>query len=315
MKKIKWGIIGSGKIARRFASDLMLLDSAILIGSSSRNNESNNIFSEEFGITPFSSFDQLLSSDVDVVYIATPHSSHREHSIKAILAGKAVLCEKPFAMKYSEAQEIIDHAKLKNVFVMEAMWTRFFPAIQEIIELVRSGRIGKLLRIESSFGYESVFDPNSRVFNPHLGGGSLLDVGVYCISLARMLTEESLQEIHCKSQLSSTGVDESASWTITFPSGAIAVGKSSVTNILENEARIIGTNGEIHIPQFWRPKEYFLNGEKRTFEFEGMGFQFEAMEVIDCLKKGLTESPRMPHAHTLDVIKTMDTIRKLINKF
>lgn len=312
MKNIKWGIIGSGKIARRFAADLTLLDSAILVGSASRNNENNKKFSEEFGITPFSSVNELLSSDIDVVYIATPHSSHREHSIKAILAGKAVLCEKPFAMNYAEAQEIIDHAKLKNIFVMEAMWTRFFPAIQEVIELVKAGKIGKLLRIESSFGYESVFDPNSRVFNPHLGGGSLLDVGVYCISLARMLTDETSEEIHCTAQLSSTGVDESASWSIAFPSGIIAASESSVVNILKNQARIIGTNGEIIIPQFWRPKEYLLNGELRRFEFEGLGLQFEAKEVMDCLGKGFIESPLMNHRQTLDVMKMMDAIRKLL---
>lgn len=309
MKRTKWGIIGSGKIARRFAGDLKLLSGAELVGLVSRNQESSRNFSEEFGIKSFASIRELLSSDVDVIYIATPHSSHREHSLMAINAGKAVLCEKPFTLNYNESEEVFSLASLKKVFVMEAMWTCFFPAIQECLSLVNAGTIGQVLNIESSFGYQSTFDPASRIYDPALGGGSLLDVGVYTLAFTRMFIDEVPLTIESSAKLSSTGVDESASWNLAFPSGATAKGESSVVNDLPNEARITGTLGEIRIPLFWHPREFYLNGELRKFAYQGLGFQFEAEEVMNSLRNGLIESSRWTHQHSLEVMKLMDLVR------
>ena len=308
--KFKWGIIGTGKIAHRFASDLKLLPEVELVGVVSRNRESVLKFSEEFGTAPYFSIEDLLSSEVEIIYIATPHTSHKEHSLLAINAGKAVLCEKPVSINYSEAQSIIDHAKLKNVFFMEAMWTRFFPAIEEVIQLVNSGAIGKLTSIESSFGYKSNYDPASRVFNPELGGGSLLDVGVYSVSLARMIVNEYAADIESTAILCPTGVDESAQWKLAFHSGTNAIGRSSVKEILQNEAIITGSRGTIRIPKFWCPKDYYFNDEHREFEFPGLGFHFEASAVMSCLKNGVKEESRLSHQHSLDVMKIMDGIVK-----
>jgi predicted dehydrogenase len=201
---------------------------------------------------------------------------------------------------------------MRNVFVMEAMWTRFFPAIQEVIAFVKAGRIGEIRRIETSFGYEAKFDPLSRIFHPDLGGGSLLDVGIYPLAISRMLMEETPHVLEGRGILTPTGVDESASWTLSYPSGAVSQGASAVVKNLPNQAIIFGTEGEIRIPQFWCPKEYSLNGETRTFEFPGRGFQFEADEVMNCLKFGLKESPLWSHSQTIHVMKQMDVIRKLI---
>lgn len=309
---MKWGIIGTGKIARRFANDLRYVPGATLMGVTSRNQENNKKFAEEFVSTSYEKIEDLLKSDVEIIYIATPHSSHKDHAMMAIHAGKAVLCEKPFAMNSAESLEMVNLARKKNVFLMEAMWTRFFPAIKEIIEHVKDGSIGQLVRIESNFGYQSVFDPASRIFNPALGGGSILDVGVYSISLVRMLIPQMPATINGSAVMSSTGVDESAVWEMTFSSGVTARGESSVVNVLQNEARIIGTKGEIRIPKFWCPREYYLNEEHRTFEFEGMGFQFEAQEVMRNLQLGLKESPLMPFQHTLDVMMIMDKLKQEI---
>jgi dihydrodiol dehydrogenase / D-xylose 1-dehydrogenase (NADP) len=308
MKKVKWGIIGSGKIAKRFANDLKLLSSAELVGVSSRDPEKYLRFSEEFKTTPYSKVTGLLNADVDVIYVATPHTSHKAHSLMAINAGKAVLCEKPFAMNLNESQEIIQRAKLKNVFVMEAMWTRFFPAIQEVVALVKSGRIGKIQKVSTSLGYHLDFNPNSRIFNPELGGGSLLDVGVYNLAFNRMLIDELPSKIESTITNCSTGVDESASWTLNYPSGVSAVGESSVVKALENEACILGSEGEIRIPKFWCPRQYTINGELKQFEFDGMGFQFEAEEVMNCLREGLKQSPLWSHQHTLDVMQILKGI-------
>ncbi len=307
---MKWGIIGTGKIAGRFANDLKFVKGATLAGVTSRNPENNKKFAESFGAVAYPSIEELLSSDVEIIYVATPHSSHKDHAMLAIEAGKAVLCEKPFAMNFDESLEMMTLAKKKKVFLMEAMWTRFFPAIIEVISLVEDGSIGKLVKIESNFGYKSVFDPASRVFNTKLGGGSLLDVGVYSISLARMLVPEMPATINASAVRSSTGVDESASWEMTFSSGVSVSGESSVVNVFQNEARIIGTEGEIRIPKFWCPREYYLNEKHHQFAFEGMGFQFEAEEVMNCVKKGILESPLMSHQHSLDVMKIMDEVSR-----
>ncbi|MFL5786145.1 MAG: Gfo/Idh/MocA family protein [Bacteriovoracaceae bacterium] len=312
MNDIRWGIIGSGKIARRFASDLKLVESAKLIGVAGRNYHNTQIFTQEFGGTAFSSIEELLHSNADVIYVATPHTEHKEHSLVAIRKGKAVLCEKPFTMDIKEAREVLAEAKNRKVFVMEGMWTRFFPAIGEVIDLIRQGKIGKVLQIESSFGYQSQFDPASRVFDPTLGGGSLLDVGVYSVAFAQMLMNEKASVKEAKAVMSLTGVDESLEWELAFSSDVKAKGQSSVVKILRNEAIIKGDKGVISIPRFWCPNEYFLNGLKKEFHFEGRGFQFEAMEVMNCLRKGYLESELVSHQYTLDVMETLDMIREHI---
>lgn len=308
-KPIKWGIIGSGKIAGRFAADLNLVHEAVLVGVASRNFENAKIFAHKYETTPFATIEELLKQDIDVIYVATPHPSHLANSILAINSGKSVLCEKPMTMNAAETEKLIRAAREKNVFLMEAMWTRFFPVICKILELIQSGVVGKIQQIEASFGYTTSFDPASRVFNKELGGGALLDVGVYCVSFAHMVLGESPVGVVASAKFGRTGVDEMSEWTLTFPSGAIANGRSAVTEVLSNEALIQGSKGSIRIPNFWHPKEFFLNGDKFESPYDGMGFQFEAREVIECLQAGRKESAKLPHNFSLSVMRSLDFIR------
>jgi predicted dehydrogenase len=307
---IAWGIIGSGQIAKRFAADLGMVQNAKLIGVASRNFDGTQRFADGFGIAAHRSIKELLESGVEVVYVATPHPYHREHALLALNAGKAVLCEKPFALNRQEASEVIQMAKAKSVFLMEAMWTRFNPAIREVLHVVRSGKIGRVRKVEANFGYSSPFDPSSRVYDLSLGGGSLLDVGVYCISFAQMIFRDQPIEIETEAQIGRSGVDESARWQLKYRDGAYATGHSSVVQDTNHEAIIEGTEGVIRIPQFWCAKEYYLNGELRKLNFQGGGFQFEAQNVTDCILRGSLENEIMPLQDTLDVMETMDQIRQ-----
>lgn len=309
LKPIRWGIIGSGKIAGRFASDLKFSQQAVLVGVASRDFKNAERFASKHGTRAFSSIDELLKEDIDVIYVATPHPFHMENSLAAIEAGKAVLCEKPFTMDSSEAEKLIAAAKNKNIFLMEAMWTRFFPVIRDVLRLIQSGVIGQVQSIESSFGFTSVFDPNSRVFNKALGGGALLDVGVYCVSFAHMIFGDSPVVTTATAQLGETGIDEMSEWTLTFPNGGIAKGQSSVIKVLKNEAIILGTMGSIRIPDFWHPKEFYLNEVRNEAPYDGLGFQFEANEVMDCLRSGKKESNDLPLEYSLSVMRTIDLIR------
>lgn len=305
---VSWGIIGTGKIAKRFAADLAHVPDAVLLGAAGRNFGNTKAFCEEFNARPFLTVEELLATDVQVIYVATPHSEHFPMTMKALGSGKAVLCEKPFAMTADEARKMIHFAAEKDLYLMEAMWTRFFPAIEEIIELVKSGAIGEIVSIESSFGFRSEFAPGSRLYEKSLGGGSILDVGVYCLALTRMLVAGEPLSVTGTATYSSTDVDLTAEWEMVFPSGARSKGRSSIISTLENEARIVGTKGEIRIPKFWCPKEYFLSGERKEFPFEGMGFQFEAREVMKCLERGERESRKQPLQDTLSVMTWIDTL-------
>lgn len=309
MTTLKWGIIGSGKIARRFAADLRLIKDAKLAGVISQNSNHAEDFASDFETQAYPALDDLLT-EADIVYVATPHSNHAGHMLAAIDACKPVLCEKPFTMDSAEAEAVIRRAQKKNVFVMEAMWTRFFPVVEEVLQRVASGAIGEIESIESSFGYVAPFDPFSRVFDLKLGGGSLLDVGVYCVSLALMLCGEEPEQIHGIGDIGPTGADESAQWSMEFRSGTKALGTSSVVKPLANEAIIIGKKGSILIPRFWSPTEYILDGQRNQFELDGSGFQFEAMEVMNCVRAGKIESEKMPWSHSLKVMRTLDKIRE-----
>lgn len=310
---ITWGILGTGKIAKRFAADLQTLPEATLIGAAGRNFQNTESFCRDFGGHAFHCVDELLSSDVQIIYIATPHPDHFPMTMKALAAGKSVLCEKPFSMNVREASEMITFAREKKLFLMEAMWTRFFPAIEEVLHLVKEGAIGELVKIESCFGFHSEFDPQSRLYDKALGGGSIPDIGIYCLAFTRMLVEEEPIDWKGKADFASTGVDVSAVWEQKFSSGIVSTGRSTILEVLSNEATITGTSGEIRIPKFWCPKEFFLNGVKKEFQFSGMGLHFEAQEVMECLKRNLTESPKQSLEKTLSVMKWMETLEKTIS--
>ena len=323
---LRWGILGAGSIAKRFCSDVLPLSDHQLIAVGSRDQGKADTFAEGFGIAHrHASYEALVADpDVDVVYVATPHPFHKEHSLLALRAGKPVLCEKPFTINLSEAEAVISEARARKLFLMEGMWSRCFPVMVKAREIARSGAIGSPRLIEADFGFRGGkvgaggqlegFNPEGRLFNPALGGGALMDVGVYPISLAQMFFGTP-DEIAALGTLGTTGVDENTGVLLHFPGGEMGILHTSLQVSTVQKATILGSDGrlEIHAP-WWKPTTLtvYRNGqEPETTEmpFEGGGFQFEAAHVADCLRAGVTESDAITLDETLSVMKTLDTVR------
>jgi predicted dehydrogenase len=317
MDKIRWGILGTGNIATRFAEGLMALPDAELVAVGSRSQSSVDSFGYEFDVPHrHASYAALAGDpDVDVVYVATPHPFHREHSILCLESGKPVLCEKPFAINASEAEDVITLAREKGLFLMEAMWTRFLPLLVEVRELLAEGAIGEVRALFADFGFRTAFDPQSRLFDPHLGGGALLDVGVYPVSLASMVFGAAPSRINGMAHLGQTGVDEQSAVILGYDQGQLAILAAAVRTEMPQEAVLIGTEGQIRIhTPWWRPTTLTLSragqeDESLHLPYEGNGYNYEAAAVMDCLRAGRTESDVMGLDETLAIIQTLDRIR------
>lgn len=315
---IRWGIIGTGSIAHQFAQGLKVLDDAKLTAVTSRTQASADKFADEFGIKyRHVGVEQLTTNkDVDVVYVATPHPMHKDNTLQCLDGGKPVLCEKPFAMNVSEATEMIERAKQKNLFLMEAMWMYCFPAMGKVREIISSGAIGEVRQVHANLCFRGDPDEIRRLLDPDLGGGALLDVGVYTIALAQMVYQRQPSRIVSMAHLGETGTDEQSSMIFGYDDGAISVLTCAVRTNTSKGAAIYGTDGYIRIPDgFCEPDKIFVKvGQDPEQEFSfgrvGNGYNFEAAEVMDCLRKGQLQSDIVPHAETLAVMKTMDTIRK-----
>ncbi len=254
---IRWGVLGTGTIARAFAEDLRLLPDAALCAVGSRNQARAQAFLNEFGVAGgrvHESVEEMArNADLDVVYIATPHTRHKDDCLACLDGGRAVLCEKPFTVDASEARVVVEQARKAQKFCMEAMWMRFHPLIAKVGDLVHSGKLGRIRLMTADFGYPTSFDPESRFFSPLLGGGALLDRGVYPISLAQMLLGKP-DDVIGRATVGATGVDEQESTILTYSSGALAVLTASLRSRLRNEAVIIGTEGQIRIHEpFYAP--------------------------------------------------------------
>lgn len=315
-KTINWGILGPGKIASKFAADLKLVEDAKLIAVASRSEKDAKTFARTFDIEhSYGSYYAMLENPfIDVVYIATPHPFHFEHSLLCMNKGKAVLCEKPLAMNTSQVDEMIETAKKNGVFLMEAMWTRFFPAIRKAETLIAEGAIGEIRLLQADFGFFAEFDAQSRLFNNMLGGGSLLDVGVYPLFLATLLLGKP-SEIKALSHFSSAEVDLSTSMVMHYPSSATALLTSSIICDTPLTVIISGTKGSIKIGSPWYiPTSLTLQNEKgvseMSFPLKGTGFYYEAKEVVECLQSHKLESPVFPLALSADIMSTVDRIRK-----
>lgn len=248
MKKIGWGILGAGNIARSFAQDLRLLPDAELLAVGSRSLDKAQQFADGLRIPrAYGSYDDLVADpDVDVVYIATPHVFHKEQSLLCLNAGKGILVEKPFTMSAAEAREVVACARERNLFCMEAMWMRFAPAMREVVKLVEQNVIGDLRVITASLGFYNAFDAEHRLFNPKLGGGAMLDLGVYPLSLIVQLLGRP-STIFGQSITGLSGVDEHAAASLGFPGGAVAQLSANISAHNRNDAFIIGTEGSITI--------------------------------------------------------------------
>jgi len=312
----RWGILGTGGIATAFAKDLSFVENTEKTAVGSRTKESAVKFAEEHGVSrAYGSYEELVQDpDVDAIYIATPHPFHKENVLACLRAGKAVLCEKPFTINSGELEEIIQFARDKKLFLMEAMWTRFLPAIRKVREWIDSGKIGEVLLVKADLGFRARWEPEWRLLNPNLGGGALLDVGIYPIAFASMIFGTKPEKILSTAHIGETGVDEQFSILMSYPSGKTATLNGAFRMDLTNEAYIHGTEGYIRIPSFNSAKSAFLykdGKEIATFhdDRQSAGYAFEMEEVGRCLNQGLLESPVVPLDESLEIMKLMDKIR------
>ncbi|HYG19984.1 MAG TPA: Gfo/Idh/MocA family oxidoreductase [Ohtaekwangia sp.] len=317
-EKIRWGILGAGKIANKFADDLRLVEDADLVAIASRDEVRASAFAKRFSIpTIFTTYESLAASDVDVIYIATPHGFHHEHTLLCLEHKKAVLCEKAFALNLRQAREMTDAARREKVFLMEAFWTKFLPQYKLILEIILSGEIGEIRWIQADFGFRPEDPPAQRLYDPALGGGSLLDIGIYPVFLAQSLLGKPV-DISARMTPYPTGVDEQCVMSLTFENGAIASLSSTFAAETPVDAVIAGTKGRIHLRNRFHNALSTVDlvlgkGTPQPLEVyreTGNGYQFEARHVNECLKKGLIESPVLTHAHTLNLMETLDAIRE-----
>lgn len=320
---LRWGIIGTG-IARSFVGALARSTRQQVVAVTARDAEKTRAFAAEFGIdVVHESVDALVNdSRVDAVYIATPHPLHREHALAAISAGKHVLVEKPIAMSGAEAQEITQAGVAAGVLVMEAMWTRYLPQSYLIRSVIADGIIGEVSNVHASLGFVSTFDPQSRLWSPELGGGALLDAGVYPISFASSILGTPTR-IHAAGEVATNGVDASADMLLVTPRGR-ALLSTSLTTQLPTRALISGTNGSISVAApFFAPSDVTVNrggawdGEKGVYSSDllaasGDGMGLQATAFASYVAEGRLESPLHPHAEVVDIMNTLDEVRRTI---
>jgi predicted dehydrogenase len=353
-RKVRWAIVGTGNVAWQFAEGLSLVDDAELVAVSSRTESRARQMGRAFGgAKGYGDYGAMLrESGCDVVYVATPHHRHAEDCLMAIEAGKGVLCEKPFTVDAGEAERVIAAARARGVFCMEAMWTRFIPAMRRAVEMLRVGEIGDMRVLTGDFAVPMRFDPASRYFDPKMGGGALLDRGVYLVSLAQQLFGDPLAVSATMTQ-TPTGVDDHVTMTLSYRKGRSAVLVASIGAYGTNEAVVLGTNGRLVIGEpMCRPDGFMVQhmgpqmGDggvgrpgmvgrlkqklrsnrmlrrvrrmlRRGHEvgMVGNGYNYEAAEVTRCIAAGKLESDVMPLDETLAVMRTMDELRQGARKF
>ena len=314
---IRWGILGPGSIAHSFVKGLQVLPDAQVAAAGSRDRDRAAAFARQYDIPhAHGSYEDLARDpDVDIIYVATPHPAHLTGALMAIEAGKAVLVEKPFTVNATEAAQLIDAARRARVFAMEAMWSRFVPAMVKVRGWLASGAPGQILQVKADFGFRSGWDPDSRLLNRELGGGALLDVGVYTLSFASMVLGAQPSRISGMAHIGATGVDEQFFATLGYGEDVFASISGAVRASTPHDAWIVGTQGRIHIPQFWRATSATLSIEGKPDEridcpIEATGYNYEAAEAMRCMRAGMLESDTMPLDETLAIMKTMDTIRQ-----
>ncbi|MFE9654201.1 Gfo/Idh/MocA family protein [Micromonospora sp. NPDC006431] len=315
----RWGILATGQIAGRFAEDLRLVPGAELVAVGSRTPESAELFAARHGVPrAYASWAELAADpDLDVIYVATPHAAHHEAAMTCLAGDKAVLVEKPCTLDVATSTELVETARARGRFLMEAMWMRTNPLILRVLDLIADGAIGELTHVRADFGLAGPFPPEHRMRARTLGGGALLDLGVYPVSLAHLLLGVP-QHVHAWAKLSPEGVDENTGLVLGWDSGAVAALSCGMIGATAITASITGTTGRIDLPEpFYRPGAAVLHrpgAEPETVpaDLTGGGYQHEAVEVQRCLAAGLIESPLVPHAATLEVMALLDDIRARI---
>ncbi len=315
---IKWGIIGCGKIAHKFAEDLLTIPNTQLCAVASRNLEKASDFGKIYKVSScYGSYQELAKdSDIDVVYIATPHVFHFENTLMCLNHKKAVLCEKPFAMNAIQVEEMIQTAIKNKVFLMEALWTHFLPHYAYVIDLIISKELGLVKSLRADFGFAANFDPKERLFNKDLGGGSLLDVGIYPLFAALSIIGYP-EEINAKATFGETGIDETCNILLNYKNDVKATLYCAITEKTKTEAIIELEKGAIHIhSRFHEPSSITIttgNTSKHiAFDVQTNGYSFEAIHVQEMLLKNRTESTIMTFEKSRQLIKLLDAVRSKI---
>jgi predicted dehydrogenase len=315
---IRWGIAATGGVARRFATGLAETDDAATVAVASRTADRAEAFGAEFDVPHrHASYEALAEDpDVDVVYVASPHSRHEADTLLFLEAGKHVLCEKPFALNAAQARRMIDTARERELFVMEAIWSRFVPAYQLLGRLLADGAIGEVASVDADFGIRFPFDPLHRLFDLALGGGALLDLGIYPLQLASLVLGPTL-DVQAVGRVGESGADEHVAAVLSHASGALATVRAATRVTLACAARISGTEGVIDLPAFMHcPSSLTVTTlagvEVHEAPIVGEGLRYQVTEVHRCMRAGELESPAIPHVETLQLAATMDRIRAQI---
>lgn len=315
--KVKWGIIGLGSIAHHFVKDLNLVEGAELVAVASRSEEKAKAFAKEYQAKyHFDAYDALFNcKEVEVVYIATPHSFHAELAIEAMKKGKHILCEKPMGVNTREVEIMIKTAKENKVFLMEALWSRFNPSIRKTLQLIEDGDIGNIKYLHADFAFPALHrDESNRLLNPDLAGGSLLDIGIYPIFLSYLLFGKP-DSIQASSKFHTTGIEMQTSMLFDYPD-AQAMLYSGLNSKSKMEAEISGTKGNIFLDPKWHEAQGYTlekNGQKTHVDLPttGRGYFYEILEVHTCLKSNKLESNAWSHQNSLDLITLLDKVRSI----
>lgn len=318
-KTIRWGIISTGRIARTFATALKDTPGAVLHAVASRDLAAAQAFAREFGVArAYGSYQELADDpDVKLVYIGTPHTMHAQNALMALRGGKGVLCEKAFTANRREAEEVVALARSKKLFLMEAMWSRFLPALAEVRRIIDSGEIGPARHISADFGFTSTGGPEHRLFNPALGGGALLDLGIYPLSLSAALLGP-VESVRAQAELGPTGVDLQTGFTLMHRDGGMSVCSCSIVARTPCELTVSGTRGQVRMnTRFHHATSLTVtldDGNSRTVDtaYAGNGYSYEAIEAQRCYTAGLIESPHMTHDETLALMGVMDEVRRQV---
>jgi predicted dehydrogenase len=314
MAEIRWGVLGPGGIAERFAEAMTLTSGGQVAAVASRSIERARTFAERYGAAAaFGSYEDLLADDgVDAIYVAVPHSGHHQLTIDALTAGKHVLCDKPLALDAAQAAEMASVAGSTGRFLMEAMWTRFLPSYRRLVDLMDDGELGRPLLVEADFGFRMPLMPEHRLFDRNLGGGAALDLGIYPLQLCSLLLG-SPSVVNAVGHIGSTDVDELVAIVLGHPGGAIGVAKASIRADLSCTARITCEEGSVELPPFMHDARQLRlrdrHGERTIdCEYEGDGLRFEIDEVHRCLDEGMAESSVMPLAESVQLAQTLDAV-------
>jgi predicted dehydrogenase len=318
MSIFRWGIIGTGGIARAFAEDLTRLGDHQVVAVGSRTLASAESFAQEFSdVTAFGSYEELVAADVDAVYVATPHPMHYENALLAMRAGKPVLCEKAFTVNAKEARALVAYAQENRIPLMEAMWSRFLPHLQQVKEIISNGALGEITNIIADHGQFIPYERAPRLWEPELGGGALLDLGIYPLTLAHLILGSPIS-INAQATLTDKKVDLNTSMILRYASGAHALLSCTMASRGSVSAMIVGDKARIEIDgSFYAPTSFRVitrDGEITEYpkSYEGHGLREEAAEFARVVRAGEIESPLMTHATSIELMEMMDQIRAQI---